>query len=402
MLPEINGKSFLECTEDDLKLIIGNPDFRENEHLEYKETFSFLVCEKEKKPERIAEFRSDVCAFANADGGYLFFGIKEDGHGIPDVINGIPVDNPERFEREIGDKLTPVNPRRPNISFNFVRLENGNYVVIIYVRHDAFSPYVHLENVKDYRIYKRYGNSKVVASYADVRNMFTQAVVLEKEIEQFRKERIDYYSQMGDDSKTYRQFMMLHIFPESFLDNSYDQPLFVLERKKHPFSSIFSKFCCYDGSIPMVEGLRFPGNSDETEGRLFNNGVAEFFYSLSPIFCGDFCPKEKSFSWEYYWEIIEGSISSYLIQLQGIFQVEKLYVGFSLIGLKNIISDYSTHGMNAKIDRDKLIMNTIAIDCNNEESLSLGIKRMKLDYLLSLGIKYNKVINELISEIHEG
>ena len=32
MLPKINGKSFLECTEDDLKNLLDNPEFRENEY----------------------------------------------------------------------------------------------------------------------------------------------------------------------------------------------------------------------------------------------------------------------------------------------------------------------------------------------------------------------------------
>ena len=30
MLPQINGKSILECTEDDLSVLIENEDYREN------------------------------------------------------------------------------------------------------------------------------------------------------------------------------------------------------------------------------------------------------------------------------------------------------------------------------------------------------------------------------------
>ena len=77
MLPKINGKSFLECTEDDLKNLIDNPDFRENEYLDYKQNFAFLELPKGKeRNEKIAEFKSDVCSFANADGGFLIFGIS--------------------------------------------------------------------------------------------------------------------------------------------------------------------------------------------------------------------------------------------------------------------------------------------------------------------------------------
>lgn len=42
MLPKINGKSFLECTEEDLKGLIDNEAYREDEYIDYKKTFSFL------------------------------------------------------------------------------------------------------------------------------------------------------------------------------------------------------------------------------------------------------------------------------------------------------------------------------------------------------------------------
>ena len=64
MLPQINNKSLLECTEEDFAEIINNLDYRENQYLDYKRTFSFLEADKSKAAEKIAEFRNDVCAFA--------------------------------------------------------------------------------------------------------------------------------------------------------------------------------------------------------------------------------------------------------------------------------------------------------------------------------------------------
>ena len=34
MLPTINGKSFLEVTEDDLKVLVENADYRESDYIE--------------------------------------------------------------------------------------------------------------------------------------------------------------------------------------------------------------------------------------------------------------------------------------------------------------------------------------------------------------------------------
>ena len=78
MLPQINGKSFLECTENDFSELIENEDYRENEYIDYKQTFSFLGMPKGKERDaKKSEFKSDVCSFANAEGGYLIFVIKK-------------------------------------------------------------------------------------------------------------------------------------------------------------------------------------------------------------------------------------------------------------------------------------------------------------------------------------
>lgn len=42
MLPTINGKSFLEVTEDDLKVLVENTDYRESDYIDYKRNFAFL------------------------------------------------------------------------------------------------------------------------------------------------------------------------------------------------------------------------------------------------------------------------------------------------------------------------------------------------------------------------
>ena len=51
MLPTINGKSFLEVTEDDLKVLVENADYRESDYIDYKRNFAFLEVAKEKKQE---------------------------------------------------------------------------------------------------------------------------------------------------------------------------------------------------------------------------------------------------------------------------------------------------------------------------------------------------------------
>ena len=163
MLPTINGKSFLEVTEDDLKVLVENADYRESDYIDYKRNFAFLEIAKEKKQEKIAEFRSDVCAFANSEGGYLIFGVSDE-NGCASEIPGIdiPNDDTDRFELDRRNNLMPINPRPPYLKFHFVKLGNGKYVVIIYVKHDSFAPYTHVVDEKYYNVYKRSGNRKQI------------------------------------------------------------------------------------------------------------------------------------------------------------------------------------------------------------------------------------------------
>ena len=160
MLPKINGKSFLECTEDDLKSLIDNPDFRESEYIDYKQTFAFLELPKGRdKNEKNSEFRSDVCSFANSNGGFLIFGIS-DVEGCASELVGIEIDNTDRFELDRRNNLISIQPKMPYLKFHFVKLMNEKYVVIIYIKRDNFAPYTHVEDEKNYKIYKRVGNKK--------------------------------------------------------------------------------------------------------------------------------------------------------------------------------------------------------------------------------------------------
>ena len=73
---KINNREFREWTADDLQVLLNNDAYRENNFVDYKVNFAPLV-DKCNKREKQAEFRNDVCSFANADGGYIFYGIGE-------------------------------------------------------------------------------------------------------------------------------------------------------------------------------------------------------------------------------------------------------------------------------------------------------------------------------------
>lgn len=222
MLPKINNKSFLECTETDLETLKENPDFRENEYIDYKKNFAFLEISKGKERDaKISEFRSDVCAFANSEGGYLVFGISDE-NGCAKEIVGIDIsdDNTDKFEVDRRNNLNGIYPRTPYLKFHFIKLQDGKYVVVIYIKHDSFAPYTHIKDENNYLMFKRSGNKKITMTYAEMKNMFNQSLSLDKEIRNYRIERIDYYrSQAETEQSIYSRFLLFHIIPETFLDS---------------------------------------------------------------------------------------------------------------------------------------------------------------------------------------
>ena len=316
MLPLINGKSFLSCVESDLLVLLDNEDYRENEYIDYKLSFAFLEIEKGKEREKKKiEFKIDVCSFANADGGYLIFGIQ-DNNGCASAIKGIdiPNDDTDRFELDRRNDLNGIQPKIPSLKFAFIRLETGKYVVVISIKHDSFCPYIYLEEERNYRIYRRYGNGKKTMSYTELRQMFIQANSLEQSISNYLYQRIAYYRNLGNSFGN--SFMYLSFIPETFSDSNYRQNMFVLERKgPGKFSEIFSTLSCSSSSIPCVDGIRFIPYSEYYSAECYvkNNGIVETCLSLDRHLksAGEKYP-DGYLPWAWLWDRISDICYHYL------------------------------------------------------------------------------------------
>lgn len=412
MLPKINNKSFLECTEEDFESLIENPDYRENEYIDYKEDFPFLKIPKDKKSERnskISEFKSDVCSFANAEGGYLIFGISDENGCAKEIIGiDIPDDNTDKFELDRRNNLNGIYPRIPYIKFNFIKLQNGKYIVVIFVKRDNFVPYTHIKNESCYFMYKRSGNEKKLISYAELKNMFNQSLVLDKEICNYRTERINYYKNQAEAANnSLSRFLLFHIIPETFLDASYNKNMFVLNKfYGKSFSSIFSEFHCETIAIPCVDGLRYAFNSEPSECYIYNNGIVECCYIFDDTtlyvdknkYPNDFIP------WKSVWDKLQNTYRKYKEKFKDIYSDDKIYLCVSIIGCKGVTSEdevgYFRH--KGEIDRDLVMCSPVCINNLNDDSENeLILKKLYIEYLLSIGVRQDKKLTELIKEVYD-
>lgn len=412
MFPTVNGKSFLEVTEEDLRTLIENVDYRENDYIDYKRNFAFLEVPKEKRQEKIAEFRSDVCAFANAEGGYLIFGVGDDNGCVSDIPGvEIPNGNTDRFELDRRNNLIPINPRMPYLKFHFVKLQNERYVVIIYVKHDSFSPYTHVIDEKYHNFYKRSGNRKQIMTYSELKNMFNQSLSLDKEINKYRNDRIAYFRGIeDDDNHTYSQFLMLHIIPDTFLDSDYDEKVFVLEKDgNYKFSSMFAEFGCTFRSIPCVDGLRYVGDSNyshSSECYVYNNRSIECFFPLRHALNIESVKYPNGYiAWKYVWDKIQGTVNTYCDVFKPLVQNQRIFVCISIVGCKGVASTSEEEGFftfyASNIDRNLLMCNPIVLeDINSIADQEVLKKKLYIEYMLSIGKKNEKVLNEYIKDVY--
>lgn len=414
MLPKLNNKSFLECTEEDFESLIENLDYRENEYIDYKKNFAFLEIPKEKKTERnckISEFRSDVCSFANAEGGYLIFGISDENGCAKEIIGiDIPDDNTDKFELDRRNNLNGIYPRTPYIKFNFVKLKNGKYIVVIFVKRDNFAPYTHIENESCYFMYKRSGNEKKLISYVEMKNMFNQSISLEKEICNYRKERIEYYkNQEETEDGIPPRFILVHVIPETFLDSSYNQNMFIFEKSKHiGFSKLFSEIGCNSYCTPCVDGLRYipyRDSSFKSECYVNNNGVIECYMQLDDIMLHiDHNRYPNGYiSYISVWKMFEPVFMGYAEKFKQMYPNEKVYMCMSIIGCKNVISEFGDiTAFQKTIDRNNIQCAPVIVnDLSNEDEMNLVVKKLCIEFLLSIGVTNSKELKKLIQEVYD-
>lgn len=268
----INEKPYKQWTEDDLRTLLNNDDFREGQFLDYKRTFDFLeMPDKNQKAKAKNELRNDVCSFANADGGDLIVGISEK-NGLASSINPITIDNIDKFELELRNALLPIQPATPPVDFAFIHAGNG-CVVVIHIEKGMLKPYITVEDQTTFRFFIRRGNRKEPMSYSEISSDFLHSASLATEIKRFRVERL---SELIEDNPG--MIGVIHIIPATFTNPADSIPICDLcKAGKVPIPIQLNNFI-RGRMIPNVDGVWFPsedGQRDFQLLRLFNNGSVE-------------------------------------------------------------------------------------------------------------------------------
>lgn len=152
-------------TEADL-IALHTGFIRESLHLEYKA--SDAVDKKDDKKK--LEMARDVSAFANADGGQIVYGIKENKNHEPEGLDaGLdPREYPEIWFEQVLQQH--VNPKLISAKPRHVPLSTGRVAVVIDISATPGDPHQ-----VDGRYYRRHNFSRLAMEHYEVRDMFRRS-----------------------------------------------------------------------------------------------------------------------------------------------------------------------------------------------------------------------------------
>lgn len=392
ILMRINNKEFKDWTAEDLQALIRNDDYRENNFIDYKVNFAPLECtDKNKKKEKQAEFRNDVCSFANADGGYIFYGIGEDS-GMAGAVVGIPLLNLDRFELDRRNELQAIQPVMPEVDFSFISLQENKYVVVLHIHRGLYKPYITEEPEGQFHFYIRHGNKKQAMSYTEMRNNFLNAAMLSEDIKEFRKERL-----AENIAEMKKPFALVHIVPATFKNSMDYIPMFELYKQgKLNFDALFNGMI-FDRAVPNVDGVYFPDYSEQHDYeqlQIFNNGSIELKMDLE---IKEQNVRSKELNTEQYL-IVFDFIDELRKLILGTAEMYKklgrstaVYICVTIVGCKGLWNyTANAYGANTytKVDRNQILCTPIEVrNILDEEQVKTSIEECVQMTKYSLGIR---------------
>ena len=157
-----SGRSLNDISLDDIRLLVDNR-VPEGPYLDYKET------PYSGRPQDRREMLRDATALANAEGGYLVLGVREDGAGRP--VELIPFDNPQGLAQAI--RLACLDGIRDRVEGLEVRAFETSFnqgIIVVRVPSSQDRPHMMaMDGRTDF--FRRYDTDKRPMTMGEIREM---------------------------------------------------------------------------------------------------------------------------------------------------------------------------------------------------------------------------------------
>ena len=174
-------KPVSEILEKDL-LALLNPPVSERKTLDYKQR-GVGTRDGDRK-----EFLADASSFANAQGGYIVYGMEED-QGAPTKLVGVDNIDPDAETARLDQMLrSGISPPLTRFEIQPVALTGGNIAIVLRVPRSANGPHqVTFQNTS--RFWARGNAGKYLIGVDELRSMFDSSAKNAERIEKFRADR---------------------------------------------------------------------------------------------------------------------------------------------------------------------------------------------------------------------
>ena len=360
--------------------------FVRGEEVEYKEALT-IQTEDQKQ-----EFLNNVSSFANADGGYLIYGIRENKQdaGMPVEVCGLKGDNPGRKTVDMENIIfTGIEPRLRGVTIFPVLLPSheNRTAIILHIPKSFAAPHM----VKSSgRFYSRNSIGKFPLDVAQLRNAFELGGTIAERIKSFRVERLGKIS-AGEETPVpldeHEPKIVLHMIPFNAFATSetFDlKPLYdgIKGQLYHPLTvwdDITNGYIRFniDGLVRYIQWKTPLSPSAYTQ--IFRNGVIETVdMSLLGInafnvnnFHSNVVP--TSFSGERYERRLLECIKRF-IEVQKFLGVDQpFFLMVSLLNVNGYRIGYGQLEYTDVIDRNNLIIPEIIIE-DFDTDLAAAIK----------------------------
>lgn len=369
----------------DLEELIANA-IPEGKSIEYKEEL-LLSGDNDKK-----EFLYDISSFANASGGDIIFGMKQNkDSGYPEKLAGIMIDNTDRLQLQIDSIIRDsILPRLPLVNYQFILLNENHYALIIRIPKSWNKPHQVIYKGTD-KFYSRSNNGKYKLDVFELRNAFIASDSLKQKINKFRNERFsEIISNEGAVPLLDNGKIILHILPFISFETGNIIDLMEINNKKDYLRPLgdqaFLTRYNFDGILSYVNH-----RTDEPHYsylQLFKNGIIE---TVDSWMIQPFREGRK----QLYIETIEELIINFLFRVPQIYSELNIDPPIVLLLTRTgtreyeLGSDYWFTAFNEKkVDKDILTFPEILVE--DWDSIDIKVKPWFDSLWNSVGIEESK------------
>lgn len=270
------SKRFEHIDFNDIQSLVNNK-MPEGKMLEYKLELK-ISSDSEKK-----EFLYDVSSFANSSGGDIIFGIKDNGKGEPVSVVNLNLENGDAIILQIEELIrTGVNPRIPNIKIKLIS-DQEDTILLLRIPKSYLAPHQVTIRGTD-KFYSRGTNGKFKLDVNELRDLFLENALAEKNVKDFIQERLsniisnEEILPIATDSK-----IVLHLIPVEGIINGKKVDLTKVRKNPtvlRPYGGGgWENRNTFDGYISYTPS-RIDVGTNESYSQIFRTGIIESVSAL--------------------------------------------------------------------------------------------------------------------------